>query len=353
MKTRKGRVPGYLLHRPTDRGYAKFGPGAKPTYFPGPYGSEGSRAAYARALAEYLSGARPAGVSPGERVTVRRLLAAWWVEAERRYQKFGRRTAELGAQRSALRFLRELYADTDAAAFGPVELAAVRQRMVDAGWVRTSINLHCSRIRTMFRWAASQRIVPESVHRELCTLAGLRKGKSAARESEPKRPPTVWQLRAVLSRCGPTVGAMVRLQYLSGMRPGEICALRPCDLDRSERQWRYVVRAEAAKTGCEVYWLGPRAQAVLIPWLDGVEPDGQVFPYTTASYRRHLHRCCRAAGCRTFGPHALRHAHGARVDDGYGEEAVMKRLNHTQLKTAKRYSRTATALARRIAEEVG
>lgn len=353
MNTRKGRPPSYCRHKTSDRGYARFGAGAKPTYFPGPYGSEPSRTAYARALAEYLAGARPAGVSPGERVTIRRLLAAWWTEAERRYQKFGRGTAELGAQRSALRFLRELYAGLDASAFGPVELSAVRHRMVEAGWVRTSINLHVCRIRTMFRWAASRRLVPESVHRELCTLEGLRKGKSDARESIPKRPPTLWQLRAVLSRCGPAVGALVRLQYLTGARPGELCALRPMDLDRSEKQWRYTVRPEAAKVGHEVYWLGPRAQRVLAPWLEGVLPDRQAFDYSTASYRRHVQRCCRRAGLPTFGPHQLRHAHAAAVCDGYGQEGAASRLNHTQLRTAARYSHTSTALARRIAREVG
>lgn len=347
------RLPGYCEHKPSRRGYARFGSGARPTYFPGPYGSEESRTAYARALAEFLAGQRPHGVSPGEAVTVRLLLAAWWKEAERRYTKYGRPTGELGVQRCAMRFVRELYADLPAMDFGPTELSAVRGLMVNAGWARHSINLHCSRIRRIFRWAASQRLVPESVHRELAALDGLRKGKTAAREPEPKRPPTVWQLRAVLSRCRPAVGAMVRIQYLCGMRPGELCALRPCDLDRRESPWRYTVRPEAAKVGCEVYWLGPRAQRVLAPWLIGVPADEKVFRYTTASYRKHVHRCCRRGGVKIWGPHALRHAAATRTCDRFGIEGVMSRLNHAQQATAKRYSRTSSQLARRIATDMG
>ena len=33
---------------------------------------------------------------------------------------------------------------------------------------------------------------------------------------------------------------MVRFQRLVGCRPGEVCMLRPCDLDRSDDVWRYV-----------------------------------------------------------------------------------------------------------------
>ena len=35
------------------------------------------------------------------------------------------------------------------------------------------------------------------------------------------------------------VADMVRLQRLTGARPGEICSLRPCDLDRSSDVWLY------------------------------------------------------------------------------------------------------------------
>jgi integrase len=251
--------------------------------------------------------------------------------------------------------VRELYADRPAEQFGPQQLAAVRQRMIDAGWVRASINLHVCRIRTVWRWGVSQGLVPVATLQMLCTLAGLRKGKSAARESQPKAPVSWRQLLAVLRRCRPMIGAMVRLQFLTGMRPGEVCALRPCDLDRSGDVWKYKVRDEAAKTGNEVYWLGPRAVAVLAPWLlragDSLAP---VFArYSTASYRRHIARCCREAGVSTFGPHQLRHAHATRVEDLYGREAAQKRLNHTQIKTTSRYTRTADRLVQRIAREMG
>jgi integrase len=67
----------------------------------------------------------------------------------------------------------------------------------------------------------------------------------------------------------------------------------------------------------------------------------------------HVTRCCEQAGCPTWSPHQLRHAHGTRVANLYGQEAAQKRLNHTQLKTTRRYTSTAQDLVRRIAREIG
>ncbi len=350
--SRKQHVPKYCHHKPSARGYARFGPGAKPTYFPGRYDSKESRAAYHRALAEYLAGGRP---GPAEtNLTVRQVLAAWVPEARRRYRKFDRPTSELSAQKCAWRFLRELYADLPARDFGPGQLAAVRQRMVAEGWVRSSINLHVCRIRAIWKWAVSQSMVPEASRSALRSVAGLRKGKSDAREPEPRRPPTWQQLLAVLRRCSREVGAMVRLQYLTGMRPVEVCSMRAVDVDRSGDLWKYTVRPEAAKTGKEVYWLGPRAQAALARWLLMASGDGgRVFHYTRSAYTRHIVRCCQAAGVRPFSAHALRHSFAVRAVDAHGRDAAAGALNHSDPMTTGHYSRTASAAQRRIARELG
>jgi integrase len=68
----------------------------------------------------------------------------------------------------------------------------------------------------------------------------------------------------------PTVVAdMVRFQLATGCRPGELCIMRPCDVDRSGAAWVY--RPETHKTqhhGRErVILIGPKAQDVLRPYL--------------------------------------------------------------------------------------
>lgn len=344
--------PGYLRHAPSNRGYARFGGrGSKPTYFPGPHGSPQSRAAYAAALAEWRAGVLT-GIAPGENATVRQVLAAWVGEAGERYRKFGRRTSEWYCHAAALRPVRELYADLPARDFGPRQLAAVRQRMVEAGWSRRTVNGHTNRVRTAWRWAESQGLVPAGATGSLATLAGLRAGRTTAREKVPRRPVTVWQLLAVLRRCCPAVAAVLKLQWLLGCRPEEVCALRPCDLDRSGALWGYAVRPEVAKVGQEVYYLGPRAQRVLGPFLGG-DPKRPAFGVRLKQYRRNVGDCCDLAGLPRFVPHALRHNHATRIADRYGIEAAAQRLNHSDQRTTRIYTGQARGIARRVARECG
>ena len=62
---------------------------------------------------------------------------------------------------------------------------------------------------------------------------------------------------------------MVRFQRLTGVRPSEVCIIRPGDVERSDDVWQY--RPESHKTehhGRErVIFIGPKAQDVLRPYL--------------------------------------------------------------------------------------
>ena len=62
---------------------------------------------------------------------------------------------------------------------------------------------------------------------------------------------------------------MIERQRLTGMRPGEACMMRTCDVNTQGRVWEY--RPESHKTShhgkARVIFIGPQAQAVLKPWL--------------------------------------------------------------------------------------
>jgi integrase len=62
---------------------------------------------------------------------------------------------------------------------------------------------------------------------------------------------------------------MARLQRLTGCRPGEVCNLRPCDIDRSDDIWLY--RPESHKTEHlgrdRVIPIGPKGQEILLRYL--------------------------------------------------------------------------------------
>jgi integrase len=62
---------------------------------------------------------------------------------------------------------------------------------------------------------------------------------------------------------------MVDLQRATGMRPGEVCIVRPADIDRSGDVWEYrpADHKNANRELDRVVYIGPRGQAVLRPYL--------------------------------------------------------------------------------------
>jgi hypothetical protein len=48
--------------------------------------------------------------------------------------------------------------------------------MIQKGWTRKQSNPQVSRVRAMFRWAASHKLLPESIYNQSRTVELLRQG---------------------------------------------------------------------------------------------------------------------------------------------------------------------------------
>ncbi|MCI0685575.1 MAG: hypothetical protein L0Y71_26045 [Gemmataceae bacterium] len=273
------RIPRYGKHRAT--GQARVVLNGRSIYL-GPYGSPKSREAYQRAINEWLARGRTTARSG---LTIVELILAFWKHALVYYRKpNGVSTGELYCIKSACRPLRDLYGQSDADAFGPKELKAVRQAMIANGWVRKSINRNIERIRRMFRWAGEQGIVPPEIYHRLLCVSGLKVGRTDAKEGHPVKPVPEALIDVVRPHVWRPVRAMIELQLLTGMRPGEVCQMRGCDLEISGHVWIY--RPANHKTqhfghGREIF-LGPQAQALLRPFL---KTDLQAFLFSPAEAR--------------------------------------------------------------------
>jgi integrase len=198
------------------------------------------------------------------------LILAFWKYAEKHYRHPDNApTSELRDYRYSLRALRKLYGESAAESFSPLKLKAVRQSMIDANLSRGVINQRVGRSVRLFKWAVSEELVPETVYRALATVPGLQRRRSEARETAPVTPVPARDVEGVLPHVMPPVAAMIRLQLLTGMRPGEVCQMRACDLDTSGEVWLY--RPASHKTQhrgkARVVALGPCAQGVLLPFL--------------------------------------------------------------------------------------
>jgi integrase len=171
--------------------------------------------------------------------------------------------------RHALRPLRELYGRLPAREFGPLHLKAVREKFVALGHSRKHINASVQRIGRVFRWAVGEGLIPPEVPQALAMVPGLRRGHTTARENKRVRPADAKIVDATLPHLPAVVRSMVELQQATGMRPGELCIMRPCDVDRTGDVWEYRPSAHknANREQDRIVYIGPRAQAILRPYL--------------------------------------------------------------------------------------
>ncbi|MBA4189477.1 MAG: hypothetical protein C0467_15915 [Planctomycetaceae bacterium] len=186
----------------------------------------------------------------------------------------GQPTSEVDEIKRSLAPVRRVYGHTAAAEFGPRALVAVRHQMIAAGWCRTVINRRLDRVKRVFRWATAEELVPVTVYQALRTVQGLGRGRTEVRESEPVSPVDAAHVAATLPYLNRHVRAMVELQQLTGMRPGEVRRLTIAQVDRSGELWVYrPVRHKTAHRGkVRVIPFGPRARAVISAFLVGSHP---------------------------------------------------------------------------------
>jgi integrase len=268
------------------------------------------------------------------------------------------------------------------------------------GYTRKVINKHASRIKRMFAWAVEEELVPPAVYQALACVAGLKKGKSAAREKPRVKPAPDAGVEAVLPLVPPPVRTMIEVQRLAGCRPQDIVQMRAIDIDMTGPVWEY--RPPHYKTEHRneddtpdrdrIVFLGPRAQALLKPYLTLNVTDYLFSPkraeearsaarraerktprwpshmkrkakgrtrapirdrYDVTTYRRAIARACRKAGVPVWRPNQLRHSRGTEIRRRYGLEASQAVLGHAELGVTQVYAEVDRDTARRVMAEIG
>jgi integrase len=379
------KLPSYRLHKPSGRAVVTLD---GRDHYLGDFGTPESRAEYDRLLAEWLADRRRRGVPAGSGsataplvdLTINELLLAFWHHAERHYRApDGAPTRELDNYRDSLRPLKQLYGATLARAFSPLKLKALRATMIESGLSRGTINQRVGRIVRIFKWAGSEELVSSEVYQSLRTVGGLQKGRSEAKESERVRPVPEAHVQAIRPRVSRQVWAMVQVQLLTGMRSGEVIGLRTCDLDPSGPVWRYQPDRHKTKHRGKIreIFLGPRAQAVLQPWLRA-EPSEYLFQpreamaefraeqrrrratplypsvlarprkadpkqspglrYSTRAYYHAIRRACERCGIPPWHPHQLRHDAATRLRKAFGLDVARAVLGHSSAAATEVYA---------------
>ncbi len=414
MPRPKNPTPSYLLHQKSGQARVRLKNGSRyREVYLGEYGSPESLEKYHRVLAEYFGTngqeqPQPVPAADPDDWTVAELAVKYDDFASSHYVKNGEATDD--RYRAAIPPVVNLYGSTLAKEFGPKKLKAPRESIVRRGNVRTAEfdelgnlvkpgdplareyvnNLMKSLVR-MFKWAVTEEKVPPSVPDALTKVGGLRKGRDRrVREPEPIKPVPEEHFRPVIEASSPQIATMLQVQRLAGMRPDEVTIIRPCDIDRSGTVWVY--RPDSHKLGWldqeKEILLGPQAQELLMPWLDGREPTQYLFSprevaeanarnlekrrkrpsskkvpiskarpprdhYDDRGYRQAVIRACRRAGVSQWSPGQLRHSAGTEIRRKYGAEAARLVLGHRNLSTTEIYAEKNRGQYEQIMKEIG
>jgi len=279
MSTAPLRVPSYRRHKATGQAVVTI---AGRDIYLGKFNSAASLAEYSRIIAEW---AAHGGTLPSQQAsdfTVMELAAAFMRHAKQYYRgPDGQLTTEVANFRPIVDRLVHLYGRTRVADFGPLGLKAVRQGMIDDKLARRTINHGVNRIRRIFRWGVENQLVSPAVLQGLQAVAGLRFGRSGAKETAPVRPVPDALVDATLPYVSPQVAAMIQLQRITGMRSGEVTIMRGCNIDTRGKVWVYT--PDTHKTAWHGHdrqvYLGPRAQDIVKPFL---KADLQAYLFSPA-----------------------------------------------------------------------
>ena len=175
--------------------------------------------------------------------------------------------------------------------FGPLKLIDLLDHMIALGWSRKLINQRMGRIKRMFKWAVSRQMVSPVLYQGLMTVEGLKYGRTTARENPKRKPVAESHVYAVLPYTTGVVAAMIELQLLTGMRPGEMVAMRPCDIEQPDRAiWHYFPEKHKNQhRGIErIVAIGPRGQELLRPFLLRAEDASCFSPAESEKQRRKM-----------------------------------------------------------------
>lgn len=280
MPTQK--IPSYRRHKASGQGIVTLtdaSTGARKDVLLGKYGTKASRVEYSRVIQSWEACGRRLAPSI-EEITIHQLAAAYMQHARVYYRTpDGRATGEIEEYARALRPVVFLFGSLPAKDYGPLALESCRQLLITGyhhpkyDWqeplARSVINQRIGRIKRVFAWGVAKEMVPPSVAHGLACVRGLRAGRSAARETKPVKPVSEHMVEAAKPYMSATVRAMVDVQLLTGARPGEICAMRGCDIDMSGRVWVYrpTLHKNAWRGQQREIYVGPKAQEILKPLL--------------------------------------------------------------------------------------
>jgi len=279
----------------------------------------------------------------------------------------GNQTSEVHNATLPMRRMRELLGREFVVDLVHRDMLRLRDAWIADGLARVTVNRNIWTVKKMLAWALDEALIPAVCKAELSQTGTLKRNRSEARETEPVRPVSDADVEAALAAMLPNTADMVRVHRLTGMRPGELCALAWSRIDTTRTPWVY--RPDGHKNAWRlqprVVCIGPKAREILSRHREGERPfspetataermvelrrnrQTPVRPSTPKTraradavrvprdhwepneYRQTIEYACRRAGIDRWNPNQLRHTFATEVRRKFGLEATRAVLGHS------------------------
>ncbi len=323
-----------------------------------------------------------------------------------KYDSYAQKTLNHGTNRnghSDLAFIKRArqflkpYKDWPVSEFGPDELHDIQVALVGYSYkhgeslkryTRRGINDTIDWIRRIWKWGMGRGFVTAEQAQGLEEIKSLRMGSTDAPDNSKRKRVTEEEFQKVTSHLGSVVADMLKMIWLTGMRPNEVCNMRPYDILFDDQDcWLYIPGRDKSPVGkhktarferVKVIPLTSECQEILKPRMKNCGVKEYIFSpkesmkefysersvnrktplscgnlpgsnrkenpmirpgvkYEQSGLRRACKRACLKAGVEEFNPYDLRRTTATRVRSIFGKEAARVLLGHTKVDTTQVY----------------
>ncbi len=337
-------------------------------------------------------------VNPSRLITVKELLQKYRVHASKTIAKVdsNKKHPDYTFIDRIEKFLKP-YMDWPAKDFGPDELLDVQRAMIEhryyiaereKRYTRRGINDNINWIRKIWKWAMGRCMVTAEQVQGFEEVKPLRIGTSVAPDNVKRKRVTEEEIEKVINCLGSVVGDMLRLIWYTGMRPNEVCSMRPYDIIHDDKDcWLYIPGRDHGPVGkhktmrferMKVIPLAKESQEVLKKRIKDFNSRDYIFSpkdtvadliaqkakerktplscgnragtnrkehpmikprdcYDHHTLRRACQRACKKAGVELFVPYDLRRTMATRTRATLGKEATKVLLGHAKTSTTEIY----------------
>lgn len=337
-------------------------------------------------------------LNPTQDVTVGELLDKFHIYVSKKFktEKDSEQHPDVAFITRVKDFLKP-YRDWPVQTFGPDELYEVQQALVShcyqrgkktKRYTRRGINDTINWVHRIWKWGMGRHFVSAENVQGLEEVKSLRMGQTEASDNHKRGRITKEEFDKVINCLGDVVGDMLTLVWYTGMRPNEVCDMRPFDILHDDPEcWLYIPGRDRSPVGkhkttrferVKVIPLTSECQKILLRRVKDFDAKKYIFSpvasmeeflarkaaerktpleygnrpgsnrkdhpmitpgekYNHHGLRRACQRACARAGVEEFSPYDLRRTMATGTREVLGKEAAKVLLGHAKTDTTEIY----------------